>query len=123
MAVVVVKGTLIHTDDWKPYRTATQGVGPHEWVQHSYGEYSRKSWFPGRPKVTTNTVEGFFSRLKRGLNGTFHAVSRAHLHRYVTEFQYRYNTRKLNDGDRVSDLIRSTQGKRLMYRESRARSA
>ena len=48
-----------------------------------------------RGDVTTNTVEGFFSLLKRGMYGTFHSVSKHHLHRYVAEFEFRYNARKV----------------------------
>ena len=67
--------------------------------------------------MTTNRVEGFFSLIKRGLYGTFHAVSRKHLHRYLAEFTFRYNTRKMTDGDRVSTAIKKSVGKRLIYRE------
>ncbi len=62
---------------------------------HSNHEYSRGD-------VTTNSVEGFFSILKRGVNGTFHSIIKKHLHRYVSEFAYKYNTRKLTDGERVA---------------------
>lgn len=62
------------------------------------------------------TVEGFFSLLKRGLYGTFHAVSRKHLHRYVSEFQFRYNARNINDGERTALAIQSAVGKRLVYK-------
>jgi len=55
--------------------------------------------------------------LKRGINGIFHNVSRKHLHRYLAEFEFRYNTRKLEDGDRVTAAIRGATGKRLTYRQ------
>lgn len=67
--------------------------------------------------VTTNAVEGFFSILKRGMIGTFHSVSKQHLHRYVAEFEYRYNTRHMEDGERTVTAIRKAAGKRLIYRE------
>jgi hypothetical protein len=79
-------------------------------VQHECEEYSRGD-------VTTNTVEGFFSILKRGLYGTYHAVSKEHLHRYLAEFEFRYNGRKLNDGQRTVLAIQSAEGKRLLYRQ------
>ena len=52
--------------------------------------------------VTTNTVEGVFSLLERGIYGTFHSVSREHLHQYLAEFDFRYNTRKIDDSARTS---------------------
>jgi hypothetical protein len=66
----------------------------------------------------TNTMEGFFAILKRGLYGTFHAISRKHLHRYLAEFAFRYNARDLDDGARTVLAIRGAEGKRLMYRDS-----
>lgn len=100
------------TDQLNPYVHANQELnfqGGHESVNHSAGEYVRGD-------VHTNTVEGFFSLLKRGIIGTFHAVSREHLHRYVGEFVFRYNTRKNNDGERVILAVQAAEGKRLMYR-------
>ncbi len=70
-----------------------------------------------RGDVTTNTIEGFFSLLKRGIYGTFHSVSKEHLHRYLAEFEYRYNTRKMDDGERTALAIQRGDGKRLRYRE------
>lgn len=80
------------TDEASYYKTVGKDfAGGHETVVHSRGEYARGD-------ATTNTVEGFFSILKRGVYGTFHSVSKKHLHRYVSEFQYKYNTRQMNDG-------------------------
>ena len=71
-----------------------------------------------RGHVHTNTVEGFFSLLKRGINGTFHHVGRGHLHRYCAEFAFRYNNRiavGVNDGERAKTLVLGAEGKRLTY--------
>jgi hypothetical protein len=87
--------------------------GGHEVVKHSWKEYTR----PGTD-VHSNTVEGVFSLIKRGVMGTFHSVSRKHLPNYLNEFQFRWNTRKLDDGERVSRAIKKIDGKRLEYRES-----
>jgi hypothetical protein len=71
-----------------------------------------------RGDVYSNTVESVFSLLKRGVMGTFHSLSRKHLPNYLGEFEFRYNTRKMNDGARVSAAVKSMQGKRLEYRQS-----
>jgi transposase-like protein len=83
--------------------------GGHETVKHSAYEYARGD-------VTTNTIEGFFSILKRGLNGIYHSVSKKHLHRYLAEYEFRYNHRELDDGARTSAAIKASEGKRLMYK-------
>jgi len=100
------------TDELNPYRKIGRAFARHDTVTHSRHEYVRGL-------VTTNTVEGFFSLLKRGLIGTFHHVSHKHLHRYLSEFEFRYNTRKLDDGERTRRAIRAAEGKRLMigYRQ------
>jgi transposase-like protein len=107
----------IMTDEWVGYsRIGEHFAGGHETVKHSAGEYARGD-------VTTNTVEGFFSILKRGLHGVYHAVSYTHLPRYLAEFEFRYNARKMNDGDRTIAVIQSAEGKRLMYREPSGEAA
>lgn len=90
-------------------------LGGHESVKHSIREYVRGD-------AHTNTVEGFFSILKRGIYGVFQHVSKKHLHRYVSEFEFRYNTRKLDDGERTVRAIRAAEGRRLMvgYRQPEA---
>lgn len=84
-------------------------------MKHSAFEYARIN--ADNIVVHTNTAEGFFSLLKRGLNGTFHAVSPKHLHRYLSEFQFRYNSRWMEDGQRTAEAIRKGVFKRLTYRE------
>ena len=66
--------------------------------------------------TTTNTVENFFSIFKRGVIGTYHHMSEAHLHRYCREFDFRYNTRKIGDAERTDAAIIGARGKRLTYR-------
>lgn len=78
----------------------------HDGVKHTQKEYVRG-------KVHTNTVEGYFSLLKRGVIGTFHQVSRKHLPLYVAEFDHRYNHRKTTDGERTVAALRLAEGKRL----------
>ena len=64
--------------------------------------------------VHSNTAERFFALLKRGIIGTCHSVSKTHLHRYLAEFEFRHNARKLEDGERTVLAILSSEGKRLM---------
>lgn len=99
------------TDESRVYKTIGKSLeGGHEVVNHSRLEYARGD-------ATTNTVEGFFSIVKRGLNGIYHSVSKEHLHRYMAEFEFRYNRRELEDGERIRAAIQQSEGKRLMYRE------
>src|ERR1700674_1535624 len=84
-------------------------------VNHSISEYVRGP-------VHTNTVEGYFSILKRGITGTYHHVSQQHLKRYLAEFDFRYNERqalKVNDHERMRKSINGIVGKRLTYRRTR----
>lgn len=82
--------------------------GGHETVNHGRKEYARGD-------VNTNSIESFFALIKRGIVGTFHNVSKRHLHRYLGEFEFRYNTRQFDDGLRLVTAIKSAEGKRLMY--------
>lgn len=101
------------TDDWKPYRSIGRDFASHQFVRHSMKEYARR----GNPNVTTNTIEGFFGLVKRGIYGTFHHVSRRHLNRYLHEFSFRYNTREMTDVERIRAAIGTVEGKRLVYRK------
>ena len=86
----------------------------HEMVDHGKGEYVRGY-------AHSNTVEGYFSVLKRGVYGTFHHVSEAHLARYLAEFDFRYSNRSalgINDAMRTDELLREIGGKRLTYRRT-----
>jgi transposase-like protein len=87
--------------------------GGHEAVTHSRKEYVRKG-----TDIHSNTIEGVFSLIQRGIMGTFHSVSRKHLPNYLNEFEFRWNTRKLDDGQRVSRVVKALDGKRLQYRQS-----
>ena len=71
-----------------------------------------------RGDVHFNLAENWFSLLKRGVNGTFHHVSEQHLDRYVGELQFRYNNRKVSNGERARRVIEGIEGKRLVYKET-----
>ncbi|MDQ3641795.1 MAG: IS1595 family transposase [Actinomycetota bacterium] len=100
--------STLYTDAWKGYtEVGKKFVGGHESVDHSAGEYVRG-------KATTNNAEGYFSQLKRSIDGTHHHVSVEH--RYLAEFDYRYTTRKLSDSQRMQRMIDQTAGRRLSYK-------
>ncbi len=110
----IERTATVHTDEHPIYRPLYKVFAKHESVNHRAGEYSRGN-------VTTNTVEGYFSILKRGLIGTFHHVGEQHLHRYVTEFDFRYNTREklgYSDMQRSDIALKQIAGKRLTYRRT-----
>ena len=107
-------GTSSCAAGWPQYvlRVSYRAIGlpQHETVAHSTGEYLRDD-------VHTNTVEGFFSLLKRGINGVCHHVSEGHLQRYCDEFGFRYEHRKMNDGQRAQALVMAGEGKRLIFKQ------
>lgn len=101
----------LHTDELRTYKWIGRDFAKHEFVSHRAHEYSRGD-------VTTNTVESSFALLKRGLVGTFHKVSEAHLQRYATEFDFRWNHRRTDDDTRAAILASQIGGKRLTYRRT-----
>lgn len=106
---VVMANTVLHTDAAMAYRPIGAEFLDHAWVDHSSHEYVRGN-------VTSNQAENFFSQLKRSLDGTHHAVSVEHLPRYLAEFDFRYSTRKVTDGQRMTRLMGQTGDRRLSYR-------
>jgi transposase-like protein len=106
----VAKAARLNTDEAGQYKRLGKKYAEHFTVNHRMHEYARPDG------ATTNTIEGYFSILKRGLNGIYHNVSEHHLHRYLSEFDFRYTYRNLSDGQRTALAIKGAQGKRLMYR-------
>jgi len=101
---------VLNTDTSPVYNEVGREFSKHETVDHVKDEYVR-----GNAHI--NTAEGYFSQLKRSINGTYHHVSNKHLDRYLAEFDYRYSTRKAIDGDRTLRTIAQTKGKRLVYKD------
>ena len=99
----------LYTDEWKGYTRAARFVASHRAVVHS-----AKQWVDG--KANTNSIEGFWSHLKRGIDGIYHHISAKHLQRYCDEYQYRYNTRSMTDGERFNNWFSNVHG-RLEYKE------
>lgn len=107
----VAANARLMTDEASAYTKIGREFAEHGVVNHVSGEYSRGD-------VTTNMVESSFALLKRGLYGTFHHVGEKHLQRYATEFDFRWNRRKVTDEERSAELLGQIGGKRLMYRDS-----
>jgi transposase-like protein len=104
----VCKSANLITDEHSGYTKAGRKFASHGVTHHSAGQYVDGN-------NHSNTVESSFSLLKRGLIGTFHNVGELHLQRYVTEFDFRWNNRKICDRDRVDVLLQGVAGRRLMY--------
>ena len=110
----IAKEAIIHTDEAMQYDNLYQYFAAHASVNHGADEYVRGD-------VTTNTVEGYFSIFKRGMKGVYQHCGKQHLHRYATEFAFRYSHRAANDvtdTQRAALIIKGADGKRLTYRRS-----
>lgn len=105
----IAEQAKLNTDEARMYMPLGKMFAKHESVNHAIKEFYRGD-------VSTCSVESSFSLLKRGLVGTFHHVSEAHLQRYLTEFDYRWNHRHTTDDERAAALLPHIQGKRLTYR-------
>lgn len=108
----IKRETHIHTDESRLYNFAPWTFAKHETIKHSADEYVRGD-------VTTNSVEGYFSIFKRGMKGVYQHCKEKHMHRYLAEFDFRYNTRTAlgyNDLMRAEALVPEIKGKRLTYR-------
>lgn len=109
--------TSLMTDSAAQYHFTHRDFPQHQTVNHRIGEYVRGN-------THTNTIEGYFSILKRGIMGTYHHVSPQHLKRYLCEFDFRYNERQalgIDDGERTTRLLKGITGKRLTYDGSDSR--
>ncbi len=108
----VHRESRLQTDESRLYPVVGKEFAAHETVNHSINEYARGD-------VTTNTVETYFSVFKRGMKGTYQHCKEKHLHRYLAEFDFRFNNRTalgVTDGERADLAIKGIEGKRLTYR-------
>lgn len=106
--------SMMVTDEFKSYaRLKERFKGGHSVVCHSKGSYVNNQG------EHTNTAESFNAIIKRGHYGIYHHFSKKHLHRYINEFAYRWNTRELNDEQRMNKTIKDSFGKRLKYKDSK----
>jgi transposase-like protein len=115
----VHEATFVMTDEGATAKSLGRGFENHGSVNHSIGEYVRG-------EIHTNTIEGYFSIFKRGINGVYHHVSQQHLKRYLAEFDFRYNERialGVTDAERAEKVLRGTVGKRVTYQEANGAGA
>ncbi|QEX23794.1 DDE transposase [Hypericibacter adhaerens] len=106
--------SFLMTDEAGQYYHPGKEFAKHETVNHGAGEYVRGD-------AHSNTVENYFSILKRGITGTYHHVSQQHLKRYLAEFDFRYNERSglgIEDDERAMKALKGIEGKRLTYRRA-----
>ncbi|NUJ80966.1 IS1595 family transposase [Methylocystis sp. FS] len=111
------RASSLMTDESLIYPKIGEEFANHHTVNHSANEYARLGGY-----AHCNTAESFFSTLKRGITGTYHSVSEAHLHRYLAEFDFRYNNRTglgVEDTERAAKALKGAEGKRLMYNQPR----
>lgn len=108
ISALVTTGSIMITDEWHSYNTLKSHFN-HVVINHKDNEYVRGAFH-------TNSIEGFWSLLKRGIYGIYHQVSAKHLQRYCEEFAYRYNTRNIKDCDRLEFTIANCEG-RLKYKD------
>jgi transposase-like protein len=108
----VARESRLHTDESKLYFGADALFASHETVKHSAKEYVRGD-------VHTNSAEGYFSIFKRGMRGIYQHCAEKHLHRYLAEYDFRFNHRValgFDDGERAALALKGAEGKRLTYR-------
>lgn len=112
----VARETQLNTDESRLYGDVLKHVADHARVKHTAGEYVR---YEADRVVHTNTIEGYFSIFKRGMKGVYQHCSEKHMHRYLSEFDFRYNNREavgINDERRAINAHKGAEGKRLTYR-------
>lgn len=108
--------STLYTDESRLYPATGATFADHKTVKHTAGEYAR---YEGETVIHTNTIENVFSVFKRGMHGIYQHCGEAHLHRYLAEFDFRYNRRSalgIEDRERSEDILRGAIGKRLTYR-------
>lgn len=108
-------GSTVITDEASIYRNLHNFYN-HETVNHSKNEYVKKDLSKEAVQITTNNAEGFFSLFKRGINGTYHWISKKHLQNYLNEFSLRFNSRFITDGERLDDFATRLAG-RVTYQQ------
>ncbi len=119
----VSRKSTLNTDEAAYYVKMGREFAGHHAVDHSRNEYAYKL---DGITVTVNGPENYFSIFKRGVYGVYHSISEAHLHRYLAEFDFRYNNRSklgVEDAERAALTLKGIEGKRLTYHQPRQSAA
>ncbi len=114
IVTTVSRKSHLMTDELASYESVGKEFANHCTVNHSANEYVRLGGF-----VHINTAECRFSLMKRAIYGTHHSISEAHLPRYLSEWDFKFNTRKIKDSERAVTTVKGAEGKRLQYRQPR----
>jgi transposase-like protein len=113
------RASMLNTDESNVYTTVGKEFADHKSVDHTRKEYAYYDRLTATV-VTINSAEGFYSIVKRGVMGIYHSISEAHLHRYLKEFDFRYNNRSklgVEDAERADLAMKGAEGKRLTYHQ------
>jgi transposase-like protein len=113
----IARESRLHTDESRLYNDALDHVAAHKSVRHSGGQYVR---YEDGEAIHTNSAEGYFSIFKRGMRGVYQHCAEKHLHRYLAEFDFRYNHRTAlgyTDEERAVLAVQGAEGKRLTYHQ------
>ena len=114
IVTTVSRKSHLMTDELASYEETGKEFANHGTVNHSANEFAKLGGF-----THTNTAECRFSLMKRAVYGTHHSISEAHLPRYLNEWDYKWNTRKISDAERAAIAVKGGEGKRLQYRQPR----
>jgi transposase-like protein len=113
----IAREARLHTDESNLYGDEATHFAAHKTVKHTAKEYVR---YEDGETIHTNSAEGYFGIFKRGMRGVYQHCAEKHLHRYLAEFDFRYNHRialGYNDEERTALAVRSAEGKRLLYKQ------
>jgi transposase-like protein len=113
----VHRSSTLMTDDARMYWSIGQEFAKHGTTLHAGRQFAKEGG------IHSNTAENFFSILKRGVIGTYHHWSATHMHRYLAEFDMRYSTKNVTDGERAALILKGMVGRRLTYRRTDALAA
>jgi hypothetical protein len=123
----IARESRLHTDESRLYGFAQHYFEAHKTVKHTAKEYARRDFeadadgMQWQERVHTNSAEGYFSIFKRGMRGIYQHCGEKHLHRYLAEFDFRYNHRVrlgFSDTERATIAVKNASGKRLTYHQT-----